>query len=184
MNTGQSATLLEYKSRLVALERRAVLLSQSKLRYPNAPDANLAIYKLLGSAALIQILLFLRDSPCSVPLCHILSSRMKEELEDAAASGREKLQAQFPEVMIWVILMGGMGSIGNAVTFDFFVRAFVSLELNDNHDARGWDEAESALKEFMWFDVWEGPDAMVFWSQVAREQELGQGQGLLGDSSE
>jgi len=50
----------------------------------------------------------MRDLALALPFLHILSSRIREILEKADFA---KLQVQYPEMMLWIMIMGGVGGL-------------------------------------------------------------------------
>lgn len=168
VGTGQRKVMSEYKLRLEALERRSLILSQLRTHDPaSSPssdsdsDSDDLIYRLFGSASLIHVLLFLRDSPSSIPLCWLLSRRIKEALRP---DNIRSLVTQFPEMMGWILLMAGAGSMG-AEHSEFCVGLFV--QVITRFGFRTASQLESAMGAFMWFDAYGGEDTAGFWERVA-----------------
>lgn len=154
ISKGQNSAVLEYKSRLEKLERRALLLEHSKDLVPL--ESHLPILKLFGSAALIHVMLFLRDSPCSTALSHTLSTRIKDILQ---SGNTQTLQRAFPE-MFWIVMMAGIGGIGTH-NQKFFAKCLAIMCLKSG---------QPGTKDFMWFDNYLGACAMPFWNDVAVAQ--------------
>lgn len=168
VGTGQGKVMSEYKVRLEALERRALILSQLKTQdrasSPNSDSdfsSDVLIYRLFGSAALIHVVLFLRDSPSSIPLSWVLSWRMKESLHP---DNIRSLMTQFPDMMGWVLLMAGVGSMG-AGHAEFCVGLFVQAIARSGF--RSAAQLESAMGNFMWFDSYRGEEMVGFWERAA-----------------
>jgi hypothetical protein len=148
------------------LQRRAIILAQSK--YLESPDPVMFIYRLFCNAALV-IIMFIRESPLRLRICPILSARIKEDMQSAEW---QSVQMEFPQMALWLILMGGLGCIGteNRQWFtDMLVdtcRASSIRELN---------AIEAALSEFLWSDLYRSPIAAEFWDAMALAQALDDG---------
>ena len=92
--------MVAYSDMLDSLERRVVRIVQSdELRSTNS--LNCSVFKIYGNAALLHIYLFLRDLPRGLPFLHLLSSRLRADLEGEDIA---KLQLQYPEMMLWIFI--------------------------------------------------------------------------------
>jgi hypothetical protein len=170
---GQAVQFLEYKTKLDTLERRAIMISQSRSKNART-NKGMIIFRLFGSATLIHALLLLRDSPCSVPLCYVISGRMKDIL-DTDSKEVERLKMIFPEMMLWILLMAGFGSVGTG-NEGMFAKAIASQvtilshgkgdEDEDEGEVNVAVEIEKLLRRFIWFDGYKGPEMKAFWDQV------------------
>ncbi|KAE9381097.1 hypothetical protein N431DRAFT_392008 [Stipitochalara longipes BDJ] len=91
------------------LERRCLSILHSSFLYPHSPSSIYAIYPLFGNASLIHIMIFMRESPRRLPFACILSNRIRNCLENI---DMKMFQIQYPEFLIWVLIMGGLGGVG------------------------------------------------------------------------
>ncbi|KAL2072879.1 hypothetical protein VTL71DRAFT_12222 [Oculimacula yallundae] len=158
---GNPTQVFQYKGQLERLERRslALVLSTSE-----SADRNLVIYQLFGNASLIHALLFMRDSPASIPLSRLLSERIRTALD---AIDLQAYLLQYPEMILWILIMGGLGALGTSTLNHFAaILADSCLALG----LVGGSEISFMLADFLWFDAYCSPMTMAFWNVVATEQ--------------
>ncbi|KAH7363780.1 hypothetical protein BKA65DRAFT_545694 [Rhexocercosporidium sp. MPI-PUGE-AT-0058] len=153
--------VFQYKGQLERLERRSLALVLSA---SDSSNQNLVIYQLFGNAALIHALLFMRDSPASVPLARLLSDRIQRALE---AVDLQIYLLQYPEMILWILIMGGFGATGTATQQNF---AVILAESCLALGVVGGSEIASMVGEFLWYDLYCSPMTMAFWNSVAIEQ--------------
>jgi len=150
------------------LERRVITLLRSEvLKSRNNP--NFSIFKLFGHAAIFHIYMFMRDLPRGLPFYHLVSGRLRASIE---AADLKHLQKEYPEMMLWIILVGGLGSTGTPNRgwyADLLAQACMASGL------RGGNAIAYALAEFLWSELYRSPVTMGFWNDVARAQGMGSG---------
>jgi hypothetical protein len=149
------------------LQRRVIILVQSK--YLESPDPVMLIYRLFCNAALIHIIMFIRESPLRLRICPILSVRIKDDMQSA---DWQSIQREFPQMVSWAILMGGLGCIGTEDR-QWFTNTLVDTCREST--MRGPDAIEAALSEFLWSDLYRSPIAAEFWDAMALAQALDDG---------
>ena len=94
---------LPYSDMLERLERRLITIVQVEDLI--VPSQNIAIYKVFANAAILHIYMFQRDLSRGFPFFHLLSLRIRTTLETVDIS---RLKTQYPEVLLWVLMMGGL----------------------------------------------------------------------------
>jgi hypothetical protein len=149
------------------LQRQVIILSQSK--YLESQDPVMFIYRLFCNAALIHIIMFIRESPLRLRICPILSVRVKEDMQSA---DWQSIQKKFPEMVLWSILMGGLGCIGTD-NRQWFTNTLVDTCFASS--IRGMNAIEAALSEFLWSDLYRSPITAEFWDAMALAQALDDG---------
>jgi hypothetical protein len=92
-----------------SLERQCLSVIQSPLLNPYSLSPINSIYLLFGNAALIHIMVFMRESPRRLPFARILSDRIRVYLERVDVS---VFQDNYPELLMWICIMGGLGAVG------------------------------------------------------------------------
>lgn len=163
IKNGEPARVYQYKGQLERLERRSLALIQMA---QEPSSRNLQVYELFGNAALIHALLFMRDSPGSIPLVRLLSTRLRKTLEESKVAN---LLLQYSEMILWVLIMGGLGGIGtqNQRWFaSLLAKTCLALGLV------GRDEVSSTVAEFLWYDQYAASTKMAFWDDVDAAQGL------------
>lgn len=144
------------------LERRVVALTQ--LEPLSQPTQSFAVYTLFGYAALAHMYLFMRDCSKDLPFSHMLSRRIRMVLE---AVDKARLQAQYPEMMLWILLMGGLSGCPLSERVWFAKRvADCCLELG----LHGADQIAFLLEDFLWSELYRSPVTRRFWTEVAKAQ--------------
>jgi hypothetical protein len=144
------------------LDRR--LMKIIRLDILNPPDQMTVIFKLFGNAALIHQIMFIRQSPIRLSLTNILSSRIRILLEGADLS---LLRAQYPDMMLWILVVGGIGGIGTPNQWWYaglLVDACLAMGV------RTREELVATLADFLWSDQYLGPVAVKFWNDVIKSQ--------------
>lgn len=99
-----SAHTIEY------LERRCLSIMHSPFLDPYSSSPTYGIYTLFSNASLIHIMIFMRESPRRLPFAHILSNRIRDCLDNIDLKA---FQIQYPELFMWVLIMGGLGGVGS-----------------------------------------------------------------------
>ena len=148
------------------LERRVVPLTQ--LEPLSKPTQNRSIYTLFGYAALAHMYLFMRDCSKDLPFSHMLSSRIRIVLEKV---DMQMLEKQLPEMMLWILIMGGLSGspLSERVWFANRV-AELCLELR----LLG-DQIAAMLEDFLWSELYRSPVTRRFWEEVAKAQRSEKG---------
>jgi hypothetical protein len=144
------------------LKRRVIALLQSEVVKSGNPK--LCIFVLFGNAAILHISMFMRDLSQSIPLYKLLSSRLRASIE---AVDLAYLHTQYPEMMLWILLIGGLGSTGTPNRgwyAGLFAQTCVALGL------RGGNAIAYALTDFLWSELYRSPMTIGFWNDVARAQ--------------
>jgi hypothetical protein len=146
------------------LKRRVVALLQSEVIKSGNPK--LSIFVLFGNAAILHICMFMRDLSRGMPLYKLLSSRLRATIE---AVDLAYLHKQYPEMMLWILLIGGLGSTGTPNRgwyAGLFAKTCRALGL------RGGNAIPYALTEFLWSELYRSPMTIGFWNDVARSQGM------------
>jgi hypothetical protein len=159
--------MLSYSDMLERVERQVVNIVQSEPILSSSE--NLLIYRLFGNAALLHIYMFMRDLPRGLPFFHMLSNRIRQLLEVVDI---ERLQMQYPEMVLWILIMGGLGGNGTPN------RSWFASELAEACEAsgvRGGNEVAFTLAEFIWTELYRSPVTMGFWNDVTIAQGIGWG---------
>jgi hypothetical protein len=160
----------DFSSRVTSIEclqRRVILLAQSN--YLESPSPEMLVYRLFYNATLIHIIMFIRESPLRLRVCPILSARIQEDVQRA---NWHYFQSEFPQMMLWVILMGGLGGIGT-VERQWFTNLLI--DTCRASAIRGTGAIETALSEFLWSDLYRSPITTEFWDGVALAQLFNDG---------
>jgi hypothetical protein len=103
----RNVEMISYGNMLEYLERRVVRMVQQEDLL--SPTTNLVIYRLFGYATLLHIYMFMRDLPRGLGFFHLLSTRVRRFLECVDI---QMPYIQYPEVMLWILIMGGVGGSG------------------------------------------------------------------------
>jgi len=159
---------------LETLERRLVKLIQEPCL--TSPIQELAIYKLFGYAALQHSLAFIHDQ-FGLPLLGLQSDRMREVLEAVDVSS---LAILYPEMMLWILVMGGIGGFGSSRRIWWANRV---AKLCFAFEIKGVSEITARLAQFFWTELYLSPATETFWADVAAAQGIAGGYKLrrLGD---
>lgn len=146
------------------LERRVVALLQSEVVKSGNPK--LSIFVLFGNAAIFHICMFMRDFPRGLPLYNLLSSRLRANIE---AVDLAYLHKEYPEMMLWILLMGGLGSTASP-NLGWYAGLLAQTCMASG--LRGGNAIAYALAEFLWSELYRSPMTMRFWNDVARAQGI------------
>ena len=144
------------------LERRTIALLQSEVLKSDKPK--LAIFTLFARAAIFHIYMFMRDLPRGLPFYRILSDRFRACSE---AVDLVYLHKEYPKMMLWILLMGGLGSSGTP-NRGWFAERFA--EICAKAGLQGGSAISYALAEFLWTELYRTPVTIGFWNDVARAQ--------------
>jgi hypothetical protein len=163
----QNVEMVFYGDMLEQLERRVVRIVQQDALLFSTTD--LVIYRLFGYAVLLHIYLFMRDLPRGLGFFHLLSTRLRRLLEGVDI---QILYIQYPEMMLWILIMGGLGGIGTSSRGWF---ANLVSEVCSVSGLRGGNELAFTLAEFLWSELYRSPVTMGFWNDVAVAQGIDRG---------
>jgi hypothetical protein len=160
-----SITLLEFYSYVGRLVNRLVRIVYQDV--PNSPNQNALIFRLFGNAALAHVVMFMRETPMHHSFSELLSARIRTNLETI---DMPSFQLQYPEMMLWILLIGGLGSIrtDNRLWFAKLV-AEACLAQGIAHT----NEISFFLTEFFWTEVYQYSLYTVFWDDIAMALEAG-----------
>jgi hypothetical protein len=156
------------------------LISLAQYQIPQSrKESNIMIYRLFGNAGLAHIVMLTRNGPPWVYVpqlissrTRIMSTRIRADLEETDCL--QPLQAAYPEMMIWIIMMGGLASIGTE-ELEWFSKLFAALCFAA--DIVGTAELAMYLKEFLWTDFYLDRSFKEFWDTVAAAQDVEPGLG-------
>src|SRR5450756_1259987 len=96
-----------------------------------------------------------------------MSTRIRASLEETNCL--QSFQAAFPEMMLWIIMMGGLASIGTEEQGWF---SKLLAELCYAADIVVTAELAMFLKGFLWSDFYLDHSFKEFWDAVAVAQEV------------
>jgi hypothetical protein len=146
------------------IERRLIEILQSEVVKSGSPK--FSIFALFGYAAIIHIQMFMRDIPRGLPFCILISSRLRSSIE---ALNLTNLHKVYPEMMLWILLMGGLGSSGGP-NRGWYAKLFAEICMAMG--LRGGNSIAYALAEYLWSDLYRSPVTVGFWNDVARAQGM------------
>lgn len=152
-NFEPSAHMIEH------LERRALSIIQSPAVHLFSSE--LAVFPLFGNAALIHIIIFMRESPRRLPFARILSNRIRDCLQTIDL---HLFQIQYPELMLWVLVMGGLGGAGTENQSWF---AGLLAEAARVAGVCGRREVEMCVGEWLWTRLYADEVSAGFWGDFA-----------------
>jgi hypothetical protein len=156
-----------YSDVLNYLERKTLLITLSK-EY-SKDNFTTAIFYLFSNALTLHTIIFLRDQTRGIPILLLVCTRIRNCLENLDIRA---LQFQYPEMMLWILLMGGVAA-SNTDDRKWFAR-----HLADACDASGFkggDELTAALRDFFWIELYRTPVFSKFWREVAKAQGVKRG---------
>lgn len=169
---GTDAEFESLRSYTDQLMRRLIALAQCKIPQSNQ---NALIYKLFGNAALAHIVMFTRNAPPRLGVPILMSTRIRTSLE---IINLRSFQIAYPEMMLWIIMVGGLASIGTEDQV-WFVKLLA--ESCRAAGIAGTAELALSLTEFLWSEFYLGPIFEGFWDDVflaqAIEMENDNGEG-------
>lgn len=158
-DTSELGSLLDMTGQL---ERRLIKIVRSDDLDP--PSHRTSIYKLFGNAALIHLVMFIRQAPTRLSLSNILSNRIRTLLETIDLG---ILQMQYPDMMLWILMIGGVGGVGTPNQV-WFAKLLADACLAMGVQAR--TEIAFTLADFLWSDQYHGPVSIEFWNDVMAAQ--------------
>ncbi|KAE9380996.1 hypothetical protein N431DRAFT_477794 [Stipitochalara longipes BDJ] len=142
------------------------LIALIQYEVPDLLNPNALIFKLFGNAAVAHILMFTYNLPPRSGTHVLMSTRIRATLEmmDVRA-----FQKECSEMVLWIIMIGGLASIGSDDQ-----RWFIQL-LAHSCFAAGIsraDELATSLTEFLWTDFYLGPLLDEFWNDLSVAQTV------------
>jgi Fungal specific transcription factor domain len=161
IHSKQRVEIFLYRGIVERLIRRVIALLQSEAL--KSPKHNVSIFVLFRYAALLHMYMFMRDTPREYPFCNLLTTRLRACIE--AASDLSCLQQEYPEMLLWALIMGGLG-ISNTADRRWYAKllakACITLGL------RGGNAIGYMLMEFLWSELCRSPVTIGFWNDVTR----------------
>jgi len=127
------------------------------------------IYLLFGNAAIIHIYMFMRDLPRGLPFFHLIAERLRSSIE---CINLLSLYEEFPELVLWVLVMGGLGGNGTP-NRAWYATLLAQICLVDG--IRVGNAIAHVLAEFLWSEWYRSPVTVGFWNDVARAQGMHEG---------
>jgi len=159
--------ILSYSDMVERLVRRIIALVQSEgLKSLNH---NSSIFVLFGNAALLHIYMFMKDGPGGCPFCGLVATRLRTRLE---AVNLAYFHKEYPELMLWILIMGGLGSFKTA---DRRWYAKLLAQACMASGLQGGDSIAHVLAEFLWSELYRSPVTIGFWTDVAEVHGMNSG---------
>jgi hypothetical protein len=163
-NSEENIGNIPYSDAVDCLDLRLLPLIQ--LKPVSGQRESQFIFKLFGYAAHAHIYLFLRESSKDLSFCHLLSKRLQTILQ---AINRERLEIHYPEMMIWVYIMGGLSG-DPASEKSWFAKCLVDMCVQKS--IYGVDQLSYLLEEFLWSELYRSPVTGRFWEKVSKYQNV------------
>jgi hypothetical protein len=160
----QHRDIFSYTDMVERLERQVIALLQSEVL--KSHTQTVSIFVLFGNAALLHIYMFIRDFPQGLPLIHRIAARIRTSIDNADMS---YLHKEYPEMMLWILMMGGLGSAGTP-NRGWYANLLAEACMASKH--RGANAVVFGLTEFLWSESYRSPHTMGFWNDVAKVQGL------------
>jgi hypothetical protein len=124
------------------------------------------IFSIFGNAAVAHVLMFTYNMPPRAGAHALLSARIRSSLEIVEV---QAFQNAYPEMMLWIIMIGALGSIGTEDE-GWFLRLLTQLCCSTG--IAGTAELALSLAEFLWSDFYLGPIFDEFWKEFAVAQAV------------
>lgn len=140
------------------------LINIIQYEVPRSPNKNPLIFKLFGYAALAHVSTFLCNPARRGSVLELMSTRIRESLE---AIDIRRFQVAYPEMMLWIIMIGGLAATGLDAQGWF---AELLSELCIAAGIKKKTELALFLSEFLWNDSYIGPLCKVFWDDFSAAQ--------------
>jgi hypothetical protein len=128
-----------------------------------ASNLNALIYGIFGNAGLAHILMFTCNSPLPIRDTVLISMRIQASLE---MINLQAFQIAYPEMMLWIIMMGGLASVGSENQV-WFIK--VLAESCRATGIAGTVELALSLSDFLWSEFYLGSFFNEFWVGVKKE---------------
>ncbi|KAE9370118.1 hypothetical protein N431DRAFT_559389 [Stipitochalara longipes BDJ] len=160
---GIRITKAEFQTRTDQLMRQLMNIVQYEI--PESSKPNGLIYSLFGNAALTHAVAFVcKPSRLGSPV-QLSVERIRSTLE---AIDIPTFQIAYPEMMLWVFLVGGLASITTPHR-EFFVKVLADACLAAGI-SKATEELPVFLTGFMWSVFYVNPAAQGFWDDVFAAQ--------------
>lgn len=157
---------VQYSDRVEVLER-----ATHTLWYNNTKDPSTLVFRLFGSATLIYIYTVLRELPPELRIMKLVALRMKDQME--RATDLNVLLATFPELMLWILFLGGQ--VAETQRKPFFARQASKILIMKKIEAQ--DDILKASQNFLW------PERSVFEKKEDREDKSKSSSGSESSAS-
>jgi hypothetical protein len=157
--TKMAITKEEFESYADMLMHRLIHIVQYKVS--EFPNQNALIFGLFGHAALAHVTTFIGNPARRGSVLELMSTRIRASLEVIDV---QSFQVAYPEMMLWIIMVGGLASTGteNQGWFaEFFSESCLAVGINRI------TELALFLSEFLWSDSYIGPVCKEFWDDFA-----------------
>lgn len=128
-----------------------------------ASNLNALIYGLFGNAGLVHILMFTCNSPLPIRDPALISARIRASLD---MINIQAFQLAYPEMMLWIIIMGGLASM-RSENQAWFIKLLA--ESCRAVGIAGTVELALSLSDFLWSEFYLGPIFTEFWVKVKKE---------------
>ena len=145
------------------------VLALSQCRVPDSPNHNAVIFMLFGYAALSHVILFSRNVPPwfylqvdTGPRERILQKLKRMGIMIETIDLRA-FQIAYPEMMLWIIMMGGLTTIGMEAQGRY---ASLLAEACYAAGITGTAELAISLSDFLWTDLYLDTTYKRFWDAV------------------
>jgi hypothetical protein len=148
---------------------RLIALIQFDARSPNS-----LVFRLFGNAAVAHIFMFTYNLPPRSDTHVLMSTRIRANLEMIDV---QVFQNAYPEMMLWVIMIGGLGSIGTEDQA-WYIRVLAQFCFATG--IAGMDEIALSLTEFVWSEFYQGSIFDEFWKDYAIVRESLAASGEIG----
>ncbi|TVY62891.1 hypothetical protein LSUE1_G009195 [Lachnellula suecica] len=132
---GKTSDIDSYSDSLEYLERQVVAILHSE--HLTSPSRNTSILHLFATAAILHIYIFMRDLPRGLPFRYLMAERLRNEIESVDI---EMLLAPYPELVLWILIMGGVGAIG-ASNKNWFANVLHGVPRLDDNIKADWTRA-------------------------------------------
>jgi hypothetical protein len=157
---GPGMVKAEFELRTSHLMHRLVHIVQYKI--PEASNQNVQIYGLFGNAALAQVTTFVCETTRLGSMVQLCAERIRATLE---VINIPAFQIAYPEMMLWIILVGGLASI-RTDNQGFFITLLAEACLAAGIN-KVTEELPIFLADFLWSVSYLNPAAKDFWDEVA-----------------
>jgi hypothetical protein len=140
----------------------------------DAQSQNSLVFRLFGNAAVAHIFMFTYNLPPRSDTHVWMSTRIRANLEMIDV---QVFQNAYPEMMLWVIMIGGLGSIGTEDQV-WYIRLLAQFCCATG--IAGMDEIALSLTEFVWSEFYQSPIFDEFWKDYAIVRETLAASGEIG----
>jgi hypothetical protein len=146
---GLSVTEAEFHSfQLYTFQLMHRLIALAQYETPELQNRNALIYGLFGNAAMIHIMMFTWNSIEKLGYVKVISARIQRSLR---LINIQAFQIAYPEMMLWVIMLGGLAST-EIEDRKWFIKLLAELCLAAGIGTIA--ELALFLSEFLWSDFY------------------------------